>query len=297
MKHPFASVSLVLTAFSITACSGAAVPLGEIEQRTTLGTAPVPTCEEPSGDTQTYASVDDAASRVAGTWYLCSGRITAPSDAAGIEITATSAKLLVAKDGELHYSTAAYDRSVEWIDTTSMNGPGAYQLNLSTDTATNMYSTRTSVDGRFLELNEATSGNRARYVRAKAAAPSCAVFSPHLYTSVEDVRARIAGKWSLCNGEITSPVGAGGLELAANKAYFLFDDGAGLARRSGWDYEREVTITDTSAMNGAGAYQIDLEDVGGGYTNMYQPRISEAGDTLELLEGTSGKRATYTRAP
>lgn len=296
MKSSFAFAWGPLLLTSMIACSGAVVPLGEIDQAVTRA-APVPKCEEPSGDTHAYESVDDAAARVAGTWYLCSGTIVSPSDTAGIEITGSQARFLVAKDGELHYATTDYDRTVEWVDATAMNGPGSYQLNLSTSTTTNMYSSRTSADGRFLELSEGTSGNRARYVRAKAAPPSCTVGSTvHEYTSVEDVRTRIAGKWSICSGDITSPIGTKGIELAPNKAYFLFDDGAGLARRAGWDYERDIEIFDTGAMGGVGKYQIDISDIGGsGYTNMYQSRISSTGNALELTESTSGKKVTYTR--
>ena len=48
-------------------------------------------------------------------------------------------------------------------------------------------------------------------------------------------------------------------------------------------------------MNGPGSYQINLSTGGG--TNMYFSRVSEAGDVLELDEGTSGKKVVYRRIP
>jgi Ca2+-binding RTX toxin-like protein len=94
---------------------------------------------------------------------------------------------------------------------------------------------------------------------------------------------------------LNSPADTKGLELEAARAYFLVDASGTLSRGSGWDYERDVQIIDTSAMNGAGSYQINLSTGAG--TNMYFSRVSETGDVLELDEGTSGKKVVYKRVP
>lgn len=301
MKTCFALVGFSLVALA--ACSGAVVPLGEVDQGVTKSApagsvAAVPACAEPTGDTYEYTSIADAAAHLSGVWSLCSGAITAPADTAGIELAATQAKFLVEQDGYLlHASDPSYERSVEIVDTTTMNGPGAYQVNLSTSTSTNMYSSRTSTDGRFLELVEATSGKRSRYVRTEALSPSCGIVASavHAFASVDDVRAKTGGKWALCSGKITAPEGSAGIELAGSKAYFLFGSAPGLTRKDGWDYERDVSVSDTT---GTGVYQINLEDVGNaGFTNMYHARVSSSGDTLELAEATSGNVGVYKHLP
>jgi len=177
-----------------------------------------------------------------------------------------------------------------------MNGAGSYQINFDLlSGGTNMYFSRTSEDGRFLELNEGTSGKQARYVKVPAK-PSCGITgAAHAYASIADVQARINGKWAVCSGGITGPADAKGLEIDGANSWFLIDSSGSIVRGPGWDYERGVAIIDTTGMNGAGSYQIDLSTGAG--TNMYFSRVSEAGDVLELDEGTSGKKVVYRRIP
>jgi hypothetical protein len=306
------AASSLLFSAAVLACSGAVVPLGEVDQNvqgtpggeTGLGApAPgggwaVPACAEPTGAVHAYTSIADTEARIEGAWFLCSGGIHSPADAAGIVLSPGKAHFLV-RHGETlaRGATSEHERDVSIIDATNMNGPGSYQIDFDSALGTNMYFSRTSVDGRFLELNEGTSGNQARYVRAEPIAATCeAALEPsHAYTSIADVAARIEGRWRTCAGDITAPADVRGLELAGSLAYFLVDADGALARKPTWDYERAVEILDTTEMNGPGSYQINLSTGGG--TNMYFSRISAAGDTLELSEGTSGKIAVYTREP
>lgn len=316
------SFSLV-SAIALAACQGQIAPLGEIEKPIVPeqvdgggggggggsggggggggsaggGVWEIPDCAEPQGDQNSYASIADTEAKIAGTWFLCSGRIHSPTDTTGIEITTGEAHFLVTSGTTIARGTTPdHARSVTILDTTMMNGPGAYQINLSTPSGYNTYVSRTSQDGRFLELNEGTSGNRGRYVRAtRRAAASCdtPLGTAHAYTSIADVRDRIAGSWKVCSGGITSPTDAKGLELATPKAYYLVDSPTGLVRKPTWDYERDVAILDTTMMNGPGHYQINLSSGGG--TNMYSSKVSEDGTRLELDEGTSGKRVSLVR--
>lgn len=321
MPHFASSLVLLLgplLSVAATACSGATVPLGEIDQGATAAdaggtpdatpiddgglTAPdgweIPECATPTGDIHQYTSIADTEARVEGAWFLCSGGIGSPADTTGIELSGGKAHFLVTSAGALIRGAGAdHERDVSFVDTTAMNGPGSYQMNLSTPSGFNAYFTRTSEDGRFLELNEGTSAKQGRYVRAKpkSTGPACGVSAAHAYTSIADVSARIAGRWRICSGGIGSPADTRGLELAAGKAWFLVDAGGSLARGNGWDYERTVKIIDTTSMNGPGSYQIDLETGAGG--NSYFSRISETGDVLELDEGTSGKKVVYVRVP
>lgn len=312
-------------------CSGQVVPIGEIEKPVTGddagpgpgpglpgpgGTNPtiddgpweVPDCAEPSGESNTYTSIADTEAKIEGVWALCSGRVNSPADTKGIAFAKGRASFLVqaraaagpsATGSQLQKGQGPdYERSVELIDTQMMNGPGHFQINLSANGGTNMYASRTSKDGRFLELNEGTSGNRGRYVRVtRRVASTCATpLGPlHAYTSIADVEARIAGRWQVCTGGISSPADTKGLEIAQRRAYFLVQGASGLERKASWDYERSVSIIDATSMNGPGSYQINLSDGGG--TNMYFTRITEAGDRLELDEGTSGKKVSLVRIP
>jgi len=302
MKTSFPLSSwFVVGSFALVACTGSVVPIGEIDKNTspldTGGGGPkLPACETPTGPVHTYTSVADTEARLAGTWLLCSGGIGSPADTGGLELSPGKARFLVREGDALSpRADAAYERSVAFIDTTAMNGPGTYQMNL-TGVGTNMYSTRTSEDGKFLELNEATSAKQARYVRVSTPPPACGISgAAHAYTSIADVSSRIAGKWTICSGGITGPADAKGLELEATQAYFLVGAGASLARGAGWDYERAVQILDNTGMNGAGSYQINLSTGAG--TNMYFSRVSESGDALELDEATSGKKVVYRRLP
>lgn len=301
---------LVLACAAFAGCSGEIVEIGAHDQglaadgggggsdsSTGGGGGGLPTCEPPTGPVNEYTSVADTEARIAGTWLLCSGGIGSPADTAGIELTTGKAHFLQMSGDTLSAGPGPdYARDVAFIDATSMNGPGSYQINFSTSTGTNMYFSRTSQDGRFLELNEGTSGKQARYVRVTPK-PACAISgAPHAYTGVADVAARIKGKWAVCSGGINSPADALGLELdGAADAWFLIDSSGSLVRGPGWDYERDVQVLDTTSMNGAGSYQINLSTGAG--TNMYLSRVSEAGDVLELDEGTSGKKVVYRRIP
>ncbi len=114
----------------------------------------------------------------------------------------------------------------------------------------------------------------------------------HTFTSIQDVEAAITGRWQLCGGQINSPADTVGIEFAGDAAYFLVRDGNGsVVRGAGFAYERTVTITDTTQMNGAGWYQISL--MGGGRGNHYFADYSPSPRKLKLNEGTSGNEAEY----
>ena len=309
-RHSFSSFSslsnalLLFCSAAIAACSGEVVPIGEHDGKLSAaadddgaGGVALPACEAPSGPTHEYTSIADAEARVAGTWLLCSGAITSPADTAGIELSPGKARFLQKSGNTLAPGPGwDYERNVTIIDTTSTIGPGSYQMNLSSAGGFLPYFSRTSEDGRFLELNEGTSGKRSRYVRVPPKQPACGVTgAAHAYTSVADVAARIAGRWAICSGGVTSPADTRGLEIAGADAWFLVDASGALVRGPDWDYERSVEILDTTAVNGPGSYQIDLSTGAG--KNMYHSRMSETGDVLELSEATSGKKVVYRRIP
>jgi hypothetical protein len=300
---------LALSCAALAACSGQVVEIGAHDQGLASdggtdsgnvdggGGGGLPACEPPTGPVHEYTSIADTEARIAGTWLLCSGGIHSPADTAGIELSPGKAQFQTkVGDSLVPGSGADYERTVAFVDATGMNGPGSYQINLSTGGGTNHYFSRASEDGRFLELNEGTSGHQARYVRVPTKSAGCGITgAPHAYTSIADVAARIEGKWAVCSGGINSPADTKGLELAGADAFFLIDSSGSLVRGPGWDYERDVAVIDTTGMNGPGSYQINLSTGAG--TNMYFSRVSEDGDVLELDEGTSGKKVVYRRVP
>lgn len=310
-RFTFTSLFLVCSA-AVAACSGEVVAIGEHDQglsqidggggndggNVDAGGGVLPACEAPSGPVHDYTSVADTEARIAGTWLLCSGGITSPADNAGLELSPGKAHFLQRSGDTLFTGPGAdYERNVGFVDATSMNGPGSYQINFERPgVGFNSYFSRVSEDGRFLQLDEGTSAKQARYVRVPQKAAACAISgAPHAYTSPADVAARIAGKWAVCSGGISGPADTRGLEIAGADAWFLIDASGSLGRGPGWDYERDVAIIDATSMNGPGSYQINLSTGAG--TNMYFSRVSEAGDVLKLDEGTSGKNVVYRRLP
>lgn len=305
-----ASASSIVGLAFVAGCSGQVLSIGEIDQPIGTGAGPgavsptgwdIPSCAAPTGAIHTYTSIADTEAHIGGAWFLCEGGIGSPSDTTGIEISSGKANYLVTSGtGLVHGASADYRRDVSFVDTTAMNGPGKYQINFTYATGgQNMYFSRASEDGKFLELNEGTSGKQARYVRATPRAPRAAdcstpIGTPHAYTSAADVGARITGKWKICSGSIASPADTAGVRFSTTDAHFLVAGSGGLVEVPSWDYERTLEIIDTTMMNGAGSYQINLSAAG---TNMYSSRISESGERLELDEGTSGKKVSYLRVP
>lgn len=132
----------------------------------------IPECAEPSGPIHTYTSVADVQARTTGAWYKCTGQIGAPEDMVAIELSPSYAFFLVESEGTLvRRDSWDYQRSAAYIDTTMMNGPGYYQLNLTSGVGTQMYQSRVSEDGRFLELVQSWDAGVSRYVRATAVTP------------------------------------------------------------------------------------------------------------------------------
>lgn len=132
----------------------------------------IPTCEPPSGPIHTYEDVDDFVTRLSHAWFLCEGVepwFGRPEGAVGIEITPAKAYYLFEDNGVLVRKAGwDHDRTTEFLDTTGMNGPGHYQLNISNSFGTQIWITRTSEDGRFLEVAGAVAQN-IRFVRATPA--------------------------------------------------------------------------------------------------------------------------------
>lgn len=258
-----------------------------------------------------------------------------PADTAGIEFGGGKVFHLVKTGSTLtRGATGEYEGNVSILDTTDGNGPGSYQLDVSNHLGgSNSRHTRTSEDGRFLEVVEGMTASEARYVRARPLgsslgsdsgihqsatdaqpssgdastaqdagtvptmpAPKCGIEgAPHAYTSTADVSAHIAGRWRICSGAIYLPADTQGIEFGGSRAWLLVDKAGTLVRGFGWDYERDVVFFDLTHMNGPGSYQFSLR--AGFFTNFYFTRVSQSGDVLELDEGTSGKKAILARVP
>ena len=161
------------------------------------------------------------------------------------------------------------------IDTTDMNGPGSYQLDLTTlgsgtvITHPEFFGTPTQV------LQTPHMGGSAAFVPWTGAPPTDGVppgigegpcglpTDPVDLTSVAQVGQLLVNTWIRCGDDSAlGPVlpGEVGLDIDADgRFYRLYDDGqGGLTRTSGDDQEGTWTIVDTTAMNQPGSYQLNV---------------------------------------
>lgn len=112
----------------------------------------------------------------------------------------------------------------------------------------------------------------------------CAPLSGRVATPTETVfRSQLIGRWKLCTTTSVFGTVEDGLEIAADgRWYKLYADGAGgLKRGSGFDHEGRWTIIDTSAMNGPGSFQLNL-DIDGSGTVLTHPQFSQAPRGMRL---------------
>lgn len=257
---------------------------------------PTNTCG-PAGPRHTFTSIADVQASLAGRWALCSGAINSPQDARGIEFDGKKAYFLVQSTGGLTRGGGpGYVRDVSILDTSSMNGPNSYQINLDGQGFGNSYFASYADSTGSLRLDEGTSAKQANYGRIAAPPQTCAGVcgssgAARAFASTADVASALAGRWSLCSGKMNAPSDAVGIEFTGDRAWFLVDDGAGnLARGVGFDYEAKFEVLDTSSMNGPGSYQVNLTRSGG---NSYVVEVSDCPRKLVMNEGTSGNRAEY----
>lgn len=232
-------------------------------------------CPDPVGKVD-LASVAQTESLLVGTWIQCEGEPLPlpPGDNVGIQFDADGTYYRVYEvDGSL-VRTAGLLEQGTWrvIDTTDMNGPGSYQLNLTT-LGSGTWMSFPEFFGTPTQLLHV--GESAAFVPWTGAPPTDGVppgigegpcglpTDPVDLTSVAQVEQLLVNTWVRCGDDSAlGPVlpGEVGLEMAADgRFYRLYDDGqGGLIRASGDGQEGTWTILDTTDANGPGWYQLNL---------------------------------------
>jgi hypothetical protein len=235
-------------------------------------------CADPVGRVD-LASVAQTESLLVGTWIQCEGEPLPypPGDNVGIQFDADGTYHRVYEvDGSLVRTEGLLEQGTwDVIDTTAMNGPGAYQLNLTT-LGSGTVILHPEFFGTPTTLLRATHMvGSAAFVPWTGAPPSDGVppgvgvrpcglpTDPVDLTSVAHVGQLLVNTWIRCgDNSALGPVlpGEVGLEIDVDgRFYRLYDDGqGGLIRASGDDQEGTWTIVDTTQMNGPGSYQLNL---------------------------------------
>lgn len=232
------------------------------------------------------SSVDDMEQLVVGTWIRCgSTSILGPvlPGEVGIEIAADGRffRVYEAADGSL-VRAAGLDQEGVWtiIDTTVMNGPGSYQVNLR-PVGQGTYSVLPTVLATPPALRIPVMGESVDYLGWAGPAPvpgtpagvgggACGQpVDPVTLTSVGQVEQLLVGAWERCGptsvfGSVRE--GEVGVEFTADGRFFRLYRGAGasLVRGAGVGEEGTWTVEDTTAMNGPGFYGVSLRGLDGG---------------------------------
>lgn len=268
-------------------------------------------CTEPVGPV-TLASLEQVRALVVGTWIRCEGSPLFSQFAdgeVGVEVDADGRfyRLFEAADGTL-LRADGLDLEGTWagIDTTAMNGPGSYQMNWKVMGLT-MITTPTFFESPpSLRLGHAT--GFARYERWTGAAPVSGLppgadrcghpTGPITPASEEQFRDLLIGSWTLCGdtSALGDPTGEVGLEITADGHLHRLArtaDGT-IIRGVGPGQEFTWTVTDTTAMNGPGSYQVDLQVAGGG-TMILTAQFLGSPPFVRFIGMNAGPRADYLR--
>lgn len=268
-------------------------------------------CTEPAGPV-TLASLEQVRTLVVGTWIRCEGSplFSQFGDAeVGVEVDADGRfyRLFEAADGTL-LRADGLDLEGTWavIDTTAMNGPGSYQMNWKVMGLTKLTTPTFFESPPSLRLGQAT--DFARYERWTGAAPVSGLppgadrcghpTGPISPASEEQFRDLLIGSWTLCGdaSALGDPTGEVGLEITADgHLYRLVRNADGtIIRGVGSGQEFSWTVTDTTAMNGPGSYQVDLQVAGGG-TMFLTAQFLESPPFVRFVGMNAGPRADYLR--
>ncbi len=240
-------------------------------------------CTEPAGPV-TLSSVAQVEGLLVGVWIRCEGPSVFGQVADGevgmaVEANGSYYRLYQAADGSL-LRADGLDQEGAWsvLDTTNVNGPGGYQVNW-TPVGRGTFNTIPAFfeSPPSFRLNE--SRGSARYERWTGVAPVAGLppgagngpcghpTGPITLSSVEQVRELLVGTWILCGDTsvLGDPADEVGLEFTADGLFYRLVHGAGgRTIRAVNEPQRSWTVTDITAMNGPGWYQVDLLIVDGG---------------------------------
>jgi hypothetical protein len=239
-----------------------------------------------------FASSTELSGVLTRTWLYCGSTSSGPGasplgDAtiAGFQVTTDGAfyVLRTAADGGLVRHTGFDDEGrIVLVDTSAMNGTGAFQINfVHAGNGTSMSQPYVSQDEKTIAF--VTEAGRSTFVATDApvavpdlpadglhlGASGCAVEEGHTastFASATDAQARLVARWAACPQTSLprfGPDGNAGLELTNDgHFYFLQPD---YSRGSGDPWTGTYQLVDTSSMNGPGVFQLNLNIANGTY--------------------------------
>jgi len=120
----------------------------------------------------------------------------------------------------------------------------------------------------------------------------CAFDGPvHVFSSSDDVRARLAGTWRMCSGTkiARSPRDAEGFVLTKEDIEFCFPLADG-----GLGEVDDTSASGTFDVEGSGPWEVLF--VVGSSTSTFAAQVSEDGQILNLDDASRGVRSTFVRA-
>lgn len=275
----------------------------------TQSSAPCNTLESPVELTSTVQAED----LLTGVWVRCNGNSIFAAGAAtdaidvGIEfVGGRFNRLYEAADGSLIRAEGAdQEGTTAVIDTSAMNGPGFYQLNLEI-LGDGMLIVQPGFFGQPEALRLRQDGQVSDYVPftgppptpgdppGTGTGPCDTLKGPVALTSTSQVDDLLVGSWVRCDGDSLFAAGTAvdvGIEFADGRFYRLYRAADGsLVRAGGADQEGTTRVLSMSA----GAYQLNLEIAGDGTTSA-QPLFFSQPDALRLNGGMPGTSGDYVR--
>jgi hypothetical protein len=307
-------------------CTATALPTDDVDA-STVGTNPAAVsgpgleelCAEPEGPQVRPGSSAEAIARIVGVWVACN-----PSQPGeyGIEIASDGSFSQLTCDAS---SVLVRGRLGHWdlIDTSSMNGPGYYQLDLTFDGAGTMSTAPALSDTPRVMRLDRLDGQPTDHVPGQLGAPCqviarpvpppsadltvdpgvaslCAAPAGHVVTilGAAAVRQRLLGRWMLCSApSVFGTSDEVGIEFGPDGRFAkLYRDASGavIAGR-GFDRTGRAEFADVSSMNGAGAVQVNLVIDGDG-TAITSPVFSDAPAAMRL-SSIGAYEAGYVRVP
>lgn len=249
-----------------------------------------------------FASSSDLQARLVGVWVRCDGPAISPAqDEAGIAVRpdGTWSALRQKSDGSLVWGSGFdYEGSWEIVDTSAMNGAGVFQV--TWHRTQSFLPTLVAFTESPVKVRLRSMAGDATYVRVNVPVVSpgdgpqtrtCADPGQNVQThfaSADALKALLVGQWLRCtgNGPITQD---SGIEFDPDGRWFGLQsaDTDALRHLSGSGHEGTWELVDTSAMNGAGTYQVNVSS-GDGWLGCF-PALTTRPTKLQLscMGGTS----------
>lgn len=243
-------------------------------------------CDALNGPVE-LTSVPQVKDLMAGSWVRCNGDSLFSAGSAtdvGLEFTDGHVyRLYQAGDGSLIRAEGAdQEGATALLDTSPMNGPGSYQLNLEMlGDGTLLLQPQLFSQPQALRLIE--EGRISDYVPwtgppptpgappGAGTGPCDTLRDPVALTSESQVRGLLTGSWIRCTGD--APFASGD---TADVGFQFTDDGhfsrlyraadGTLVRADGVDQEGTISVSDNSATDQPALFQLNLEILGTGTT-------------------------------